>query len=237
MGRTSSTERIVMKPSSGTRLAGVEGLRALAATAIVLVHVWGFSTPHGPPPGAREWIGDALSTLSAGVTLFFTLSGFLLYRPFAAAIARGVSHMPIRAYLRNRVLRIAPAYWVIFAVTALLLGAAAVRGAHGTQTGRLGDPLSVIQAGLLLQDYHPKTMVIGIGPAWSLAVEVVFYCTLPLLVLAAAPRGDPALAATGFLCSLSRRSCSSWSVCQARPSRRTYCRERRQAALASTGIP
>ena len=29
-------------------------------------------------------------------------------------------------------------------------------------------------------------MVIGIGPAWSLAVEVVFYCILPLLVLAAA---------------------------------------------------
>jgi peptidoglycan/LPS O-acetylase OafA/YrhL len=29
-------------------------------------------------------------------------------------------------------------------------------------------------------------MLDGLGPAWSLAVEVVFYCVLPLLVLAAA---------------------------------------------------
>jgi peptidoglycan/LPS O-acetylase OafA/YrhL len=176
-----------MAPSSGSRLPGIEGLRALAASSIVLVHVWGFSTPGGAALGSRQWIGDALSGLAVGVTLFFTLSGFLLYRPFAAAIARGVPHMPIRAYLRNRALRIAPAYWVIFAVTSLLLGAAAVRDATGSLgIGRLTNPVELLQAGLLLQDYRPKTMVIGIGPAWSLAVEVVFYCMLPLLVLAAA---------------------------------------------------
>jgi peptidoglycan/LPS O-acetylase OafA/YrhL len=174
------------KPSSGVRIAGVEGLRALAATSIVVVHVWGVSTPGGAL-GAGQWIGDAMSSFSVGVTLFFTLSGFLLYRPFAASIARGVPHMPIAAYLRNRVLRIAPAYWVILATTALLIGAANVRDASGSlSTGWLAHPVALLQAGLLLQDYRPSTMVIGIGPAWSLAVEVVFYCALPLLVLAAA---------------------------------------------------
>ena len=83
-------------------------MRALAAGTIVLVHVWGFSSPNGDALGADRWIGDALATLSVGVTLFFTLSGFLLYRPFAAAIARGTTHMSIRAYLRNRALRIVP---------------------------------------------------------------------------------------------------------------------------------
>jgi peptidoglycan/LPS O-acetylase OafA/YrhL len=171
-------------PSTGVRLAGVEGLRALAATSIVVVHVWAFSTP-GKVLGGPT-VSDGLSTLSVGVTLFFTLSGFLLYRPFAASIARGVPHMPIRAYLRNRVLRIAPAYWAILLLVALAFACASVRRSGELVAGRLAHPGDLTSAALLLQDYRPSTMVIGIGPAWSLAVEAVFYCTLPLLVLAAA---------------------------------------------------
>jgi peptidoglycan/LPS O-acetylase OafA/YrhL len=187
MDRAGGTDGLSVAPSSGVHLAGVEGLRALAAGSIVIVHVWGFSMPHGVVLGSGQWIADAISSLSVGVTLFFTLSGFLLYRPFAASIARGVPHAPIRAYLRNRVLRIAPAYWVILAITALILGAVQVRGVSGSLgVGRLTDPASLLQTGLLLQDYRPSTLVIGIGPAWSLAVEAVFYCVLPLLVLAAA---------------------------------------------------
>jgi peptidoglycan/LPS O-acetylase OafA/YrhL len=156
-------------------------MRALAASSIVLVHaLWAFAMPLG-----RK--ADVLSGLAAGVTLFFTLSGFLLYRPFAASIARGVPHMPIRAYLRNRVLRIAPAYWVILAALGLVIGGASVRDASGAiGIGRLTDPLQFLQTALLLQDYRPSTMIIGIGPAWSLAVEAVFYGVLPLLVLGAA---------------------------------------------------
>jgi peptidoglycan/LPS O-acetylase OafA/YrhL len=142
--------------------------------------------PHGEVLGSGYWIADALSTFSVGVTLFFTLSGFLLYRPFAASIARGTQLAPIRNYLRNRVLRIAPGYWAILAVSALVLGAVNIRDSAGNLGfGRLSHPLDLLQAALLLQDYRPSTVVIGIGPAWSLAVEAVFYCLLPLLVLAA----------------------------------------------------
>jgi peptidoglycan/LPS O-acetylase OafA/YrhL len=177
----------VVAPSSGQRLAGIEGLRAIAASAIVIVHVWGFGAADGWVLGSGRWTADAIASLSAGVTLFFTLSGFLLYRPFAAAIARDVPYPPIRSYLRNRVLRIAPAYWAILAVTGLLLGATYVRDAAGKlQVGRLSDPVDLLQTALLLQDYRPDTMILGIGPAWSLAVEAVFYCVLPVLVLAAA---------------------------------------------------
>jgi peptidoglycan/LPS O-acetylase OafA/YrhL len=132
-------------------------------------------------------VSDLLSMLAIGVTLFFTLSGFLLYRPFAASIVRGEMKLPIRAYFTNRVLRIAPAYWAILALT-LVVGAASVRNASGTirYAGHITDPVAMLQSALLLQDYRPSTMVIGIGPAWSLAVEVVFYCVLPLLALGAA---------------------------------------------------
>lgn len=161
-------------------------MRALAASTIVLVHVWGFSSPDGDALGFDLWIGDALSTLSVGVTLFFTLSGFLLYRPFVAAIARGREHMSIRAYFRNRFLRIAPAYWVILFFCAVVIGTVYLRDGAVLEVGRLTDPARFLQSALLLNNYRPTTLGIGIGPAWSLAVELVFYLALPLLVLGAA---------------------------------------------------
>jgi peptidoglycan/LPS O-acetylase OafA/YrhL len=170
-------------PSAGYRLAGIEGLRAIAAGSIVVTHVWAFSMV-GSRYGDGRWTGHALSTLSGGVTLFFTLSGFLLYRPFAAAIADGRRLPSIRNYLTNRVLRIAPGYWAILAVTGLLFGAAYIRNPQGrTHVGRFEGPLDLFQSAFLLQDYRPGTVTTGIGPAWSLAVEVVFYAFLPLLVL------------------------------------------------------
>jgi peptidoglycan/LPS O-acetylase OafA/YrhL len=179
-------EALTTRPSSGRRLPGIEGLRAIAACSIVVVHVWGMSMPDGEVLWAEGRIGDGVSTLSAGLTLFFVLSGFLLYRPFAAAIARGTPRQSFAAYLQNRFLRIAPAYWTILAITAVVVGAASVRSSSGELgVGRLTDPLDLGQSLLLAQDYRPGTTLIGIGPAWSLAVELVFYLALPLLVLIA----------------------------------------------------
>ena len=94
--------------------------------------------------GSDRWIGNALSLLSLGVTL------------------------------RNRLLRIAPAYGAILAATALVLGAANVRDESGVMgIGRLTDE-GFAEATLLVHDYRPSNLGIGIGPAWSLAVEVVF---------------------------------------------------------------
>jgi peptidoglycan/LPS O-acetylase OafA/YrhL len=118
------------------------------------------------------------------VTLFFTLSAFLLYRPFAAAIARDTEPLSTRAYLRNRMLRIAPAYWVILFACALVVGMVTLPAGAGV--GRLTDPLALLESALLVQNYRPSTLGVGIGPAWSLAVELVFYFALPLLVFAAA---------------------------------------------------
>jgi peptidoglycan/LPS O-acetylase OafA/YrhL len=175
--------KLVVAPSSGRRLPGIEGLRALAATSIVVVHTWGLA-PGGPP--SLHGLGAYLNDLSYGVTLFFTLSGFLLYRPFADALIRGVERPRFSRYLRNRALRIAPAYIVILVLSAVLLGSVFVRGPAGElDHGRLTDPGLLIRAALLVQDHQPGTLLTGIGPAWSLAVEVVFYVALPLLVMIA----------------------------------------------------
>lgn len=172
-------------PAPRGRLPGIEGLRALAAVAVTVHHTWIFDG--GTRVGSESGAGAVFLNLALGVTLFFALSGFLLYRPFAAAIARD-GHLPsIRRYLRNRGLRILPAYWAILLITSLVLQTAAVRNAAGElYHGALTDPVDLLKTMLLIQDYDPNTVVIGLGPAWSLAVELVFYLLLPLLVLAAA---------------------------------------------------
>jgi peptidoglycan/LPS O-acetylase OafA/YrhL len=171
-------------PSSGRRLPGIEGLRAVAALSILVLHTWAYSSPE--KLGAHGVAGTVIPNLGLGVILFFALSGFLLYRPFAAAIARAGTLPEIGSYARNRALRILPAYWVILLISALVLDGTLVRDSEANLlAAELSDPAELLGAALLIQNYGPATLGIGIGPAWSLAVEVVFYLLLPLLVLGA----------------------------------------------------
>ena len=50
----------------------------------------------------------------------------------------------------------------------------------------MSRPDLLVGNALLAQNYRSASLDTGIGPAWSLAVEVVFYLTLPVLGLAAA---------------------------------------------------
>ncbi len=173
-----------VRPSTGARLPGIEGLRAIAACSIVVFHVWRLSP--GPLTGQLGPLDRFMPDLSFGVVLFFTLSGFLLYRPFAAAILRNDRRPGIRSYLRNRALRILPAYWVILTLCSALGAVLFWDSNGGLVSGRVLEPGLLARAALFVQNYSPRTLLLGIGPAWSLAVEVVFYLALPLLVLLAA---------------------------------------------------
>ncbi len=170
-------------PSHGGRLAGIDGLRALAAFSILVYHVWLISSP-----AERVGLGpfnQAVYDLAHGVTLFFALSGFLLYRPFAAALVRGRPRPSVATYFRNRVLRILPAYWVILVLVTLVLRSVLVRDSSGMRTGSGLEAKTFLANAFFVQNYVPSMLGTGIGPAWSLAVEVVFYLTLPLLALLA----------------------------------------------------
>lgn len=169
----------------GRRLDGVDGLRALAALSILVYHCWLYTSPTGHPVGGR--ISQLLlPNLALGVTLFFTLSGFLLWRPFAGALLADEPRPRTLPYLRNRALRILPAYWVVLAICALALGAAIVRRSATTiALGPLHSAAGLLATGTLTQNLFPAQSEQGLGPAWSLSVEVCFYLALPLLALAA----------------------------------------------------
>lgn len=96
-------------PSTGRRLAGIEGLRGLAAISVLITHAWFYSGSDRVPLWEGSPAGTALESLGFGVTLFFTLSGFLLYRPFVAAALDPDRRPRVVDYFRNRALRILPA--------------------------------------------------------------------------------------------------------------------------------
>jgi peptidoglycan/LPS O-acetylase OafA/YrhL len=173
-----------VSPSFGPRLPGIEGLRALAAGTIVVLHCWLYAPPGNRHASLGGPVDHLMPKLGYGVVLFFTLSGFLLYRPFAAAIVRGERQPHVARYLRKRALRILPAYWVILLLCAIAFGTVLQWDAsHQLVNGRLLDPGKLAASAGFVQGYDPNTVLIGIGPAWSLAIEVIFYLALPALAL------------------------------------------------------
>jgi peptidoglycan/LPS O-acetylase OafA/YrhL len=172
-------------PAFARRLAGIEGLRGVAIASVLLYHVWLISPPRGTPIHLG-WLGSHIfPQLGNGVTLFFALSGFLLFLPFATAALRQKRRPEFDAYLKNRALRILPAYWFIFLITALVLHSTRVYRGDAAVVSGMHDPKLLIENLFLLQNYRPSTLATGIVPAWSLVIEVVFYLLLPLLVVAA----------------------------------------------------
>jgi peptidoglycan/LPS O-acetylase OafA/YrhL len=145
-------------------VVGFDGLRAIAALLVVVVHV-------GAASGFtfRSSLGQYTSRGEIGVSVFFLISGFLLYRPFAAAALAGRPGPNVRSYLVRRALRIVPLYWVALIVTYLFTGWASVHGVSG-----------FLENALFLQVYSRQWVFHGITQAWSLCIEVTFYLALPL---------------------------------------------------------
>ncbi len=152
------------EPRPRPHFALFDGLRALAALAVVATHVGSLSGAN-----MRAWYGVATSHLNIGVTVFFLISGFLLYTPYAQAIAHAGSRPSLPAYARRRVLRIGPAYWTALTVLAVWPGLPDVF------TSRWWVYYGLAQA------YFPSLVFNGISATWSLTAEVGFYVMLPVL--------------------------------------------------------
>ncbi len=104
------------------------------------------------------------------MSVFFVISGFLLYRPFAAAHFEGLAPTPMRKFWSRRLRRIVPAYWAAFLVVSYFLHADVVRSGWGSLAIYLG----------FAQIYSPYHALTGITQAWSLCTEMSFYLMLPL---------------------------------------------------------
>ncbi|MFJ6151758.1 acyltransferase family protein [Micromonospora profundi] len=158
-------------PSTGRSdgwLPSLEGLRALAVLGVVVHHVSFLSGL----TNSFEPLAGPLARLDVGIAIFFALSGFLLYRPFALATIQGQAQPPIRRYLWHRALRIMPGYWAMAAVALVWLNIDYMKSVWDWAI-----PL------LLAQIYQPLRLPVGMEQTWSLATEATFYLALPAIAV------------------------------------------------------
>jgi peptidoglycan/LPS O-acetylase OafA/YrhL len=156
----------LISPRRLERLPALDAVRAVGAFAVVAHHV-GFAT--GLNMGST-FVGGVLARLDIGVAIFFVLSGFLLFRPWAHAHATHSRRPATGRYLWRRAVRVLPAYWLMVAASLLWL--------PSDMPASLGDWLRHLG---LVQIYEELGLRNGLGHTWSLATEVAFYLVLPLL--------------------------------------------------------
>ena len=151
----------------------LDGLRAVAVIAVVLFHAGATSELTGVAPGGF-----------IGVSVFFTLSGYLVTTLLLRRIGHpgsvdppGSVDLDLGRFWTRRLKRLAPASFVVVLVTVLLSSrfwpgmatSDALAGAFGYTNWH------VIWSG---QDALLRTIVGPLGPFWSLGIEEQFYLLL-----------------------------------------------------------
>jgi exopolysaccharide production protein ExoZ len=149
-------------------LVYIQILRLLAAVAVVAFHAWG-AAPEGfkVPESAISFV---LSYGGHGVDLFFVISGFIIfYATHHAALTPA-------EFLRRRVQRIAPLYFVVtFAVIILATTLPATFGTEGWYT-----PRHILKSLAFIAFTDGEMPVVYLG--WSLEYEMYFYLAVALLM-------------------------------------------------------
>ena len=154
------------------RLAGLDGLRGLAALYVVVNHVFLRTFPGYPADHAPFWAGWFIYGRFA-VVVFIVLSGFSL----ALSPARhGWQLDGVRHFAKRRAWRILPAYWAALAFSLAVAWLIVPQPGNGVP-----DAKSVVVNGLLVQNlvraHSPNAAF------WSMAVEAQLYLLFPLLLL------------------------------------------------------
>ena len=157
----------------------LDGLRGVAVLLVLLIHTAVPMTEGFPDDDVVQLFWSAIEPLyilgGTGVHLFFVLSGFLLFLPFARRLLVGGNKPRTGLFYRRRLLRILPAYYM-----ALVLVWAVF------ERDTIVEPFKQFATHALLIHNYSWLTYRGLNvPTWTMAVESQFYLLLPLLGAAA----------------------------------------------------
>jgi exopolysaccharide production protein ExoZ len=153
-------------------IGGLQMLRGVAATLVVLFHLQAAAVFEGHDPGILAWFEGG----EIGVDIFFVLSGFVIFHAM-----QGRQHMGPAWFLRHRFWRIVPPYWAVLALTLVALaGLAVMRG----DWAEWPDLWRIVLSFLLLP-LPDHVMAV----AWTLTVEAMFYLVFAATYFRHGPRG------------------------------------------------
>jgi peptidoglycan/LPS O-acetylase OafA/YrhL len=157
------------------RLDVIDGLRGLAILTVVCYHAWLVSGQEFAfqLSGMTFSLQFVATTGFLGVDLFFFLSGFCLFYPYARRHFEGRSPQTLLEFARRRILKIVPSYLIALTVFVLpfhqhfssCFEAVANYGAHL----------------FFIHPFFAPTFDSISGPFWTLGVEVQFYLLFPAI--------------------------------------------------------
>lgn len=152
----------------------LDGVRACAILLVITFHI-DYTTGHDLWNWHVNPLASSIALAGAsGVNLFFVLSGFLLFLPYAKALLFAGRWPLARSFYVRRALRIMPGYYLSLF---LLIFFTAPQYLQPANLGKLALFLT------FLMDSSRSTFRLLNGPFWTLAVEWQFYMILPLLML------------------------------------------------------
>lgn len=163
----------------------IDGLRFVAIALVVLYHFHGLLFISKGVPDAHDSIRPMVEHGYRGVNLFYVISGFILGLPFAAHYLKGKPGVSLGAYFLRRITRLEPPYFINLLICFTLL--VLIDGASPrTLLPHLGASLVYLHNLWFGQQSTINAV------AWTLEVEVQFYCLAPVLALIFRMRSRPA---------------------------------------------
>ena len=156
-------------------IAVLDGVRAIAILMVIVFHINRITGDSLWNQMANPLASSVATAGGTGVTLFFVLSGFLLFMPFAKALLFDTPWPLARVFYLRRVLRIMPGYYVSLFLLILFMHPEYLQRDH------LKDLLLFLT--FFMDSSHSTFRQLN-GPFWTLATEWQFYMLLPLICLA-----------------------------------------------------
>jgi len=152
-----------------------DSVRGIAAMCVLVAHIGFFGNLFELDTVFKPYT----ARLEIGVAMFFLISAFLIYRPFAAGHLREQDPLRLATYGWRRLLRVLPGYWVALTVVALWLGSDGYIFSLTPITPTFSAEGVVAYYGLT-QLYFEEARAGGLPQAWTLSVEASFYAFVPL---------------------------------------------------------
>lgn len=152
---------------------GLNGIRAIAALTVVLIHTGQYLDFFG----LRSTEYYKFHWQSYAVTLFFVLSGFLITYLLLEEKSR-TDTISLKEFYVRRVLRIWPLYYLVILLTLLLYALFPALEMPRVETA----PLALYTFLLANISLFVGTVVTPLTPLWSVGVEEQFYALWPVLI-------------------------------------------------------
>lgn len=162
-----------------------DGLRAIAALTVALLHATSFTGHLGDADKYLPWIARFIEVGNYAVPVFITLSGYVLMLPVARTTDYSLRG-GFWKYLGRRAKRILPPYYAALALfLAMIYLLPAMRTGHGTAwDNKVPVTFEGVLSHIFLVHTWDRSWIYQIdGPAWSVATEWHIYFLLPLLLL------------------------------------------------------